>query len=131
MNRPVKFIALALLMAMLLGGCAMRTVEDMYRVPRRSEDYNNLQSAIDSAMTGLEYAAPVSGENQQTVQMADLDGDGMQEYLLFARGKSEKPMHILIFRRNGQSYQLMERIETYLSEYDRHGTDHISVDLDE
>ena len=112
MNRPVKFIALALLMAMLLGGCAMRTVEDMYRVPRRSEDYNNLQSAIDSAMTGLEYAAPVSGENQQTVQMADLDGDGMQEYLLFARGKSEKPMHILIFRRNGQSYQLMERIET-------------------
>ena len=86
MNRPVKFIALALLMAMLLGGCAMRTVEDMYRVPRRSEDYNNLQSAIDSAMTGLEYAAPVSGENQQTVQMADLDGDGMQEYLLFARG---------------------------------------------
>ena len=26
---------------------------------------------------------------------------------------------------------LMERIETYLSEFDRHGTDHISVDLDE
>ena len=25
---------------------------------------------------------------------------------------------------------LMERIETYLSEFDEHGTDHISVDLD-
>ena len=29
------------------------------------------------------------------------------------------------------STALMERIETYLSEFDRHGTDHISVDLDE
>ena len=26
---------------------------------------------------------------------------------------------------------LMERIETYLSEFDAHGTDHISIDLDE
>ena len=27
--------------------------------------------------------------------------------------------------------QLMERIDTYLDEFDEHGTDHISVDLDE
>ena len=26
---------------------------------------------------------------------------------------------------------LMERIDVYLSEFDRHGTDHVSVDLDE
>ena len=26
---------------------------------------------------------------------------------------------------------LMERIDTYLSEFDAHGTDHISIDLDE
>ena len=27
--------------------------------------------------------------------------------------------------------QLMDRIDTYLDEFDQHGTDHISVDLDE
>ena len=27
--------------------------------------------------------------------------------------------------------ELMDRIDTYLSEFDQHGTDHISVDLDE
>lgn len=112
MNRYVKFIALLLSAVMLLSGCAMQTVEDMYRVPRRSEDYNNLQSAIDSAMNGLEYAAPRSGENQQTVQMADLNGDGVGEYLLFARAKTEKPMHILIFSRTGGGYQLLETIES-------------------
>ena len=48
-------------------------------------------------MAGLEYAAPLTGENQQAVQMADLNGDGIEEYLVFARGNSDKPMQILIF----------------------------------
>ena len=48
-------------------------------------------------MYGMTYASPHSGENQQTVQMADLDGDGKQEYLLFAKGGSERPMRVLIF----------------------------------
>ena len=126
MSRPVKFIVPALVAAMLLSGCAMRTVEDMYRVPRRSEDYNNLQSAIDSAMTGLEYAAPVSGENQQTVQMADLDGDGTEEYLVFARGRTEKPMHILIFRQVDQSYRLMETIESRGSSFEQ--VEYVDID---
>ena len=97
---------------MLLSGCALRTVEQMYRVPRRSENYNNLQSAIDAAMAGLEYSAPLSGENQQTVQMADLDGDGAEEYLLFAKGTSEKPMKILIFRQVEGSCELTLTIES-------------------
>ena len=32
----------------------------------------------------------------------------------------------------GENYRaLMERIDTYLSEFDRHGTDHVNVDLEE
>ncbi|MBQ4642271.1 MAG: hypothetical protein IJB47_06665 [Oscillospiraceae bacterium] len=84
---------------LLLTGCSMRTVEQMYRLPKRSEDFSDLQIVIDQAMAGLEYCAPLSGENQQTVQMADLNGDGDQEYLVFAKGGSELPLKILIFDR--------------------------------
>jgi len=83
--------------ALLFTGCAMQTVEEMYALPKRSEEFNEMQSAIDTAMYGMTYASPQSGENQQTVQMADLDGDGTDEILVFAKGASEKPLQVLIF----------------------------------
>lgn len=86
----------ALLAALLLSGCA-RTIDELYSPPKRSEEYSRLQSAIDIAMAGLNYSAPLTGENQQAVQMADLNGDGVEEYLVFAKGNSDKPMQILIF----------------------------------
>ena len=79
-----------MLSALLLSGCAMRTIDELYAPPKRSEEYSRLQSAIDIAMAGLEYSAPLSGENQQAVQMADLDGDGVEEYLVFAKGKIKR-----------------------------------------
>ena len=57
MKRYLKIIIFVLSAALLLSGCTMRTVGQMYKLPRRSEDYNDLQSAIDSAMSGLEYSA--------------------------------------------------------------------------
>lgn len=112
MNGRNVLIALLLSAVLLLSGCGMLTVEEMYSPPQRSEDYYHLQSAIDSAMDGLEYCAPLTGENQQTVQTADLDGDGEEEYLIFAKGTSEKPMKILIFRREDETFLLAEVIES-------------------
>lgn len=105
-------LLMLLLTALLCSGCAMRTVYDMYSLPRRSEEYNNLQEAIDMAMAGgMTYSAPQSGENRQTVQMADLTGDGRDEYLVFAKGSSEKPMKILIFTQDEDGKaQLLEII---------------------
>ena len=97
MKRKMLLLILAMLSALLLSGCAMRTIDELYAPPKRSEEYSRLQSAIDIAMAGLTYSAPLSGENQQAVQMADLDGDGVEEYLVFAKGNSDKPMQILIF----------------------------------
>lgn len=104
--------------ACLLGGCAMRTVDQMYCLPKRSESYNNLQSVIDRAMSGMEYCAPLSGENQQTVQIADLDGDGTAEYLLFAKSGGEKPLQILIFRQEEENYILADTINSNGSAFD-------------
>lgn len=94
-----KIISTLLIFAAVLSlsGC-MLTVDEMYRLPKRSDAYNNLQSAIDTAISGMSYCAPLTGENQQNVQMADLDGDGIQEYLLFAKSTEDRPLRILVFR---------------------------------
>ncbi len=114
MNAVKRILQLILVFAALalLSGCNISTVDDFYCLPRRSEDYLNLQSAIDAVMTDLEYCAPISGENQQTVQMADLDGDGTDEYLLFAKGSTERPLQIFIFSQQGEEYVLVDTIES-------------------
>ena len=103
-----RILLLALLTALLLSGCAMRTVEEMYTPPKRSEEYKELQAAIDMAMYGLTFSSPQSGENQQTVQMADLSGDGTLEYIVFARDPANKSIRILVFDQTGENFQLIE-----------------------
>lgn len=118
MKKRILLLLLAAL-ACFMSGCAILTVDQMYRLPKRPEAYNDLQSVIDSAMVGLDYCAPRSGENQQTVQMADLDGDGIREYLLFAKGSSDKPLQVLVFRNRDDSFSLMTVIECSGSAFDQ------------
>ena len=103
------FVILAMAF-LLLCGCNS-SVYDMYRLPKRSEEFANLQSVMEQAMTGLEYCAPISGEHQQTVQMADLNGDGSNEYILFAKSTSDKPLQIFIFAEDNEEYILADTIE--------------------
>lgn len=107
-----KWILLfGLVASLLLNGCAMVTVDRMYAVPRRSAEYQSLQRAVDRVLAGAEYCAPLSGENRQTVQMADLNGDGRDEYLLFARSDGDNPLKIYIFSREGEDYTLRHTLE--------------------
>ena len=99
-----------MLAVLLLSGCALRTVEDMYTPPKRSSEYEDLQRAIDTAMNGLSYAAPVFGEYRQSVQMADLNGDGLDEYLVFAKDTSDTPLKIMIFTRDEKGCRLAETL---------------------
>jgi len=117
MTKRIRIALLIVLAVLFLPGC-MLTVDEMYRLPKRSEDYNNLQSAIDQAMTGLSYCAPLTGENQQTVQLADLDGDGIQEYLLFAKSTEEKPLRILVFRDIDGTFVNTDTVECNGSAFD-------------
>jgi len=117
MRKRIWF-AVVLAAVCLFAGCSMRTVDEMYCLPKRPESYNDLQSVIDSAMVGLEYCAPLSGENQQTVQMADLDGDGIREYLLFAKSGSEMPLQILIFDQTEDTYVLTDTVECHGSSFE-------------
>ena len=118
MKKRILLCALLLLTALLFAGCSMMTVDQMYRLPKHSQNYNDLQSAMDDAMQGLSYSAPLTGENQQNVQLADLDGDGEDEYILFAKSAEEKPLRILVFRIiNGQG-SLVAAIDSNGSAFD-------------
>lgn len=125
MNRR-WFFAAALFVAVLLSGCSMTTVEEMYTPPKRSAEYEKLQQAIDLAMEGMEYSSPLSGENRQTVQMADLTGDGVEEYLAFAKDSSENPMKVLVFSREGEDFRLLQVLESHGSAFDQ--VEYLSID---
>lgn len=115
-----RILAAALCAALLLtmSGCIM-TVDQMYIPPRRSESYKNLQTLMDEYMDGLEYCAPMTGENQQSVQMADLTGDGNKEVMVFVKGGGEHPLKILIFRLKGDEYEPLTVIEANGTAFDQ------------
>ncbi len=114
-----KYIVCLLAAVLMLSGCAMQKVNQMYQLPKRSEDYSNLHTVINAAMSGLEFCAPLSGENQQTVQMADLNGDGEQEYLVFTKGNSELPLRILIFSRVDEGFVHTDTIDSSGAAFDQ------------
>ena len=119
MRNRIKPIAVMLVAALMLTGCTMRTVGQMYQLPKRSEDYSNLQSVMDKAMGGLKFSAPISGDNQQSVQMADIDGDGEQEYLVFCKGSAELPLRILVFDRVDGAFTHIDSIESNGADFDQ------------
>ncbi len=112
-------LSLLLLAVSMLAGCNLRTIDELYCLPKRSEAYDNLQSQIDKAMVGYEYNAPLSGENRQPVQMVDLDGDDQEEYLVFAKGGTEAPLHIFIFSGDGEEYILLDTITATGTAFDQ------------
>ncbi len=101
--------ALLVAAAMTLSGCMfISSPEELYALPRLPEEYTGLETEIADLVNnkGYEYAAPVSGENVQLVQMVDLDGDGTDEALVFLRKSGDvKPLQIHIFKQEEDGYR--------------------------
>ncbi len=106
-----RILVLLVAVTLLLSGCTMKTMDQLYSLPKRSEDYYDLQTAINRAMPGLSYCAPVQGEDRQTVQLADLTGDGVAEAILFAKGAGEKPLKVFVFAKENGVYSDIARME--------------------
>ena len=118
MKKSARILILILAAAMLLSGCVMRTVDELYCLPKRSQSDGDMQAVIDKAMAGLNYCAPVYGQNRQMMQPVDLDGDGVDEYVVLARGGSQKQLKILIFGQYALGYSLVETIEHFGTAFD-------------
>ena len=121
LRRLIVAVVLSVCM-LVLSGCVFSAVDEMYQLPKRSEEYSALQQVIDSAMGNMSYCAPLSGQQRQTVQMADLDGDGTQEYILYAKGDFDVPLRILIFDKVGEEYRHIDTMSfKHLMDYRDNG----------
>lgn len=118
MVRKLTGLLIAVLGMMGLSGCVFGSVDEMYALPKSSEAYVNLQARINQEKGNAEYIAPLGGENRQTIQLVDIDGDGVQEAVAFFRDdSSENPLKIVIFKQDArESYQVHARIEGMGSE---------------
>lgn len=113
MAKLLKILLVLSVAIFVFTGCAMATVEELYCLPKRSEEYENIQAVIDKAMEDLTYCTPIYGDNRNFLQVADLDGDGIDEYLVFAKENSDRPLKILIFCQLASGCVLMDTIEGY------------------
>lgn len=115
-HKPGQFwvLLLAISLAALLSGCMISaSVEELYSLPQLPVEYQALSAQIDSILaSGAEYTAPTSGTNLQSVQLVDLDGDGVEEAVAFFRNTNdERPMKIVIFRAVEDTYEQVAVIE--------------------
>jgi hypothetical protein len=112
LNAALAALAAAAVVA-ALSGCLKTSADELYRLPRSSDEYFRLQKRIDAVLaSGAEYSPPTSGENRQSVQLEDIDGDGVKEAIAFFAARSEDyPLKIYIFKSDGDDYITADIIE--------------------
>ena len=99
-----RLICIFLMLGLLLTGCAGLSYENLYTLPRASEDYYDLQAALNAVLEdGYSYLAPTSGARREPVQLVDLDGDGVDEALAFFR-TAESEVMVYIFSQQDNVY---------------------------
>jgi len=125
-KKCIRFLPL-LLACLLLGGCFLEPAEGLYAVPKQSEEYYDLQNAIELALPdGAVYAPPGSGDNQQVVQMVDLDGDGEDEAVVYCKTTGELPLGIYVFDRQNDAFTLAASVQGAGSAF--HHVSYVSFD---
>ena len=108
------FAAAGACLLLSASGCGFSlSPSDLYSLPQLPAEYTELNNCLNQVMAeGAEYAAPVSGNNIQPVQLEDLNGDGEEEAVAFFRNASdERPLKIYIFTPRGQTYEQAAVIE--------------------
>ncbi len=98
------FAVILLPILLFLSGCASVQTSELYSLPKLSDEYLSLQALIDIELDeGSDYAAPTRGNNRQSVQLYNIDGEGESEALAFFR-TSDGTLKIIIYSFDGVNY---------------------------
>ncbi|MCL2409263.1 MAG: VCBS repeat-containing protein [Oscillospiraceae bacterium] len=98
--------------AVVLFGCLRITAEELYSLPRLTEQDLMLQRHISAVLdTGAEFSPPTGGPNRQAVQMKDLNGNGVDEVIAFFSLPEEGTQKIYIFQMVDGDYVIADIIE--------------------
>lgn len=98
----------ALLLLLLLGGCVFPSGDELLAAPKPSSNYQSLQTELEKQLAqGVSYASPSEGENRSSIQLADLDNDGVEEAITFFRGATSATSNkftVAVYRKQDDSY---------------------------
>ena len=89
--------------------------DDLLAAPRPSTNYQSLQSELEHLLaSGVSYTAPTEGENRSSVQLTDLDGDGVDEASRFFRGSTSatsNTFEVYVYRKQDDQYVCTGSVE--------------------
>ena len=112
--KPFRILPL-LLSLLLLGGCTFPSGDDLLAAPRPSTNYQSLQTELDHLLaSGVSYTTPSEGENRSSVQLTDLDGDGVDEAIAFFRGSTSatsNTFQVYVYRKQDDQYVCTGSVE--------------------
>ncbi len=104
-------LLLAVLFLMNLSGCYSGNIDQYMSLPQPADEYLQLQDLIDEEIAaGCEYAAPTKGSFRQSVQLHDLNGDGVEEAIVFFRNGSQS-LQINIYTPVNNSFRKVLTLE--------------------
>lgn len=113
----------------VLTGCLGSSSDELYKLPKQTERYVQLQKKIDELQAaGTVFSAPVSGYNHQAIQMNDLDGDGTDEVVALLRTDDENPLNVQILKDDSGAFEVVSVIEGAGSDFD--SIDYVDMDGD-
>jgi len=119
-KKIVVLLLITAALSVLFGGCMMKSVAELYALPEQSPEYHSLQNALSQVVTGsTEYSSPMSGANRQPIQLADLNGDGINEAIVFLSTSGENPLKTCIFTQKDGRFVNTCVIEGSGSAFDR------------
>ncbi len=107
--------------SLTLSGCTLKTGVDLMQLPKPNKDRQAISDELERVhSTDAVEDAPYEGENRNTVQMVDLDGDGVEEVVAFFRAPA-----------NGNTYEavVLSKLEDAPYEGENRNTVQM-VDLD-
>ena len=114
-NRAFRILGLALIMFVFSAftACSMRSADELYTLPKAADEYTDLEREIGVRLAaGAEYSPPSSGSYRQSVQLEDLDGDGVSEALVFLNVSGDaKPLKMCIYTEKDGDYSETAVIE--------------------
>lgn len=109
MREKTALIVLTAMLSVLLSGCLPWSAEDSYKLPRPPKDYENLMQVVAQSKrelaqansTTVEDVPPSAGDNTSTIQLLDMDADGVQETAVtfFRVVGAEKPIRLYFYTR--------------------------------
>ncbi len=106
-------ILACIILAFMLSGCATSTVESSLRVPEMPAEFIEFNDELSKIKAqGMELITPTGGTNRQPVQLADLDGDGVDEGIaVFREMANSYKCYAYILKKNGDGYEVMSKID--------------------